>query len=167
MPLQPFYSLPYSAVVSVSWENAAAYCAWADKRLPTEAEWEKAARAGTTTKWSFGDNPDLLTDHAWYKDNSGEKIRPVGRKLPNPYGIYDMYGNALEWVADWYSPGYYAVSPSKDPQGPSEGEERVMRGGSALFSPETCSSAVRRKTYPEMSLQNVGFRCARTMPVKY
>jgi formylglycine-generating enzyme required for sulfatase activity len=92
-----------------------------DVRLPTEAEWEYACRAGSKTKWFFGDAPSRLGDYAWFKDNDGGKSHPVGQKKPNPWGLYDICGNVCERTADVYARDYYAKSPKKDPTGPSQG----------------------------------------------
>ena len=91
-----------------------------DVRLPTEAEWEYACRAGSTTAWFFGDDPSKLGDYAWYKDNDGGKSHPVGQKKPNPWGLYDICGNVFERVADVYVKDYYANSPKEDPTGPAQ-----------------------------------------------
>ena len=112
-------------------------------RLPTEAEWEYACRAGTTTKCSFGDSEDKLPDYAWV---SGSGTHPVGQKKPNPWGLYDMHGDVWEWCSDWYSDDYYRQSPSVDPQGPSEagpGHARVLRGGGSPCGPAALHSAFR------------------------
>ncbi|MDR2689041.1 MAG: formylglycine-generating enzyme family protein [Azoarcus sp.] len=127
-------------------------------RLPTEAEWEYAARAGTTTKYSFGDDEGRLGRYAWYWDNSGKTTHPVGQKQPNPWGLYDMHGNVWEWVQDWYDD--YPKSSVTDPRGPSGGLYRVMRGGSWNFSAPHLSSAFRGPHSPEDRSGFIGFRLA-------
>jgi formylglycine-generating enzyme required for sulfatase activity len=92
-----------------------------DVRLPTEAEWEYASRAGRATKWFFGDDPSLIGDYAWFKGNAGAKSHPVGQKKPNPWGLFDIYGNVCERISDTYARNYYSLSPKQDPTGPSQG----------------------------------------------
>jgi formylglycine-generating enzyme required for sulfatase activity len=132
-------------------------------RLPTEAEWEYAARAGTTTRYSFGDDIRDLGRHAWYgEDFASGGTHPVGKKLPNPWGLYDMHGNAWEWVQDRYSETYYAQSPSTDPEGPPSGGERVVRGGSWHQTATSWRSSFR-KPYPlDYRGISIGFRVAMT-----
>src|SRR5262249_28372643 len=98
-------------------------------RLPTEAEWEYACRAGSQAKYCFGDAEADLTRFAWFKPGSGGMTRPVGQKLPNRWGLYDMHGNVWQWCNDWYAESSYAESPRQDPKGPSAGKKRVLRGG--------------------------------------
>ncbi|MBI5241359.1 MAG: SUMF1/EgtB/PvdO family nonheme iron enzyme [Elusimicrobia bacterium] len=160
-PGQPSWSGDDHPVVNVSWEDARACCAWDGGRLPTEAEWERAARAGTETRYPFGDDESRLGEHAWFRDNSGRQTQPVARKAPNPFGLYDMLGNVWEWVADWYGPGYYAASPEQDPRGPGAGSWRVMRGGSWSLFDVLCRPAARNRLAPKLRGLNLGFRCAR------
>ncbi|MDR2450345.1 MAG: formylglycine-generating enzyme family protein [Candidatus Accumulibacter sp.] len=151
----------------ISWNNAQIFIERlnlkerTDKyRLPTEAEWEYAARAGTTTRYSFGDDADNLGRHAWYDGNSGMKTHPVGQKEANPWGFYDMHGNVWEWVQDWYDEDYYAKSPVRDPSGPSEGSFRVLRGGSWYFDAAGLRSANRFYLSPDYRVELNGFRLA-------
>lgn len=127
-------------------------------RLLTEAEWEYACRAGTRTRYSFGDDESKLG--AWYSGNSGGFPRPVGTRQPNPWGLYDMHGNVWEWCWDWYGP--YPSEPQIDPVGPPAGQYRVLRGGSFIVSgAESLRSAVRRRYKPVVRSRGDGFRCAR------
>jgi formylglycine-generating enzyme required for sulfatase activity len=139
-------------------------------RLPTEAEWEYAARAGTTTEYSFGDNPAELKRYAWFKGSSPlRRPSPVGQKEPNPWGLYDMYGNVCEWCHDFYQEDYYHQSPSQDPRGPTTGETRVLRGGSWNSKADECRSAYRlyeAPVYRDICFARdvhglIGFRCVR------
>jgi formylglycine-generating enzyme required for sulfatase activity len=129
-------------------------------RLPTEAEWEYAARAGTTGAYSFGDDADSLGRYAWYVGNSGDKTHPVGQKQSNPWGLYDMHGNVWEWVQDWYDSAYYSRSPGTDPKGPSSGSYRVVRGGSWNHHAMHCRSANRYDLTPDIRNVYFGFRLA-------
>lgn len=128
-------------------------------RLPTEAEWEYAARAGTTG--DYGGN-GILNDMGWWSGNSGGRTQPVARKLPNAAGLHDMHGNVWEWVQDWYSASYYSASPAQDPPGPATGSSRVLRGGSWNHSASNLRSAFRTLDSPSLRNNHVGFRLART-----
>ena len=131
-------------------------------RLPTEAEWEYAARAGTKTAYFFGDNAALLEKYAWFKDNSmNQSVHDVATKLPNPWGLYDMNGNLLEWVQDWYSS--YSTTPVIDPKGPQTGSLGITRGGSGIDGPWALRSASRLSNGqdPNIRTLNTGFRVVR------
>ena len=135
-------------------------------RLPTEAEWEYACRAGTRTRYWFGDAARKLKDYAWFEDNSGGRPRPVGAKLPNPWGLFDMYGNVWEWCNDFYGVDYYGSSPQQDPTGPDAGDTRVVRGGSWAADAGQCRSAYRYNEAPGyvdvcFGYDIYGFRCVR------
>jgi formylglycine-generating enzyme required for sulfatase activity len=129
-------------------------------RLPTEAEWEYAARAGSNARYSFGDNAGQLGQYAWYEGNSGKTTHPVGRKRPNAWGLYDMQGNVCEWVGDWYDQNSYSGSPSADPQGPPSGSARVLRGGGWDFPAGFCRPACRNINLPGAHSDHLGFRLA-------
>lgn len=132
-------------------------------RLPTEAEWEYAARAGSGGVFFFGDNSDRLSDYAWYAPNSGGQTNYAARKRPNELGLHDVHGNVWEWVQDYYSPEYYARSPSEDPHGPVSGEHRVIRGGGWFDIPVDLRLANRGRARPTFKSPVIGFRLVRTI----
>lgn len=135
-------------------------------RLPTEAEWEYACRAGTSTAYFFGDSTAQLGDYAWFDKNSGGHPRPVGQKKPNPWGLYDICGNVWEWCHDFYKVDYYPEAPRENPNGPERGETKVLRGGAWRFGDETCRSGYRYNENPGYAdvcfgYDIYGFRCVR------
>ncbi|MCY2926401.1 MAG: formylglycine-generating enzyme family protein [Planctomycetota bacterium] len=150
-------------VDTVSWNDAVEFCrtfsAKTDKavRLPTEAEWEYACRAGTKTRFGYGDNDSDLGEYAWYRANSAMTTHPVGQKKPNAWGLYDMHGNVWEWCLDWFSDSY-ANAETRDPQGPASGNLRVLRGGSWVTDARFCRSAVRPMLTPSTRNAVNGFR---------
>jgi formylglycine-generating enzyme required for sulfatase activity len=157
-------------VIQVSWEDAVAFCAWLSKvegrpyRLPTEAEWEYACRAGTTTRWSSGDDVDSLDRFAWTLRDAGDAFHPVGSKDANRWGLFDMHGNVWEWCHDWF--GKYGDGVAVDPVGPPSGDQRVLRGGSFDWDKVERTRSASRLCYPPyMSYYNYGFRvCSPTKP---
>jgi len=134
-------------------------------RLPTEAEWERACRAGTDTRFSFGGVDAELVDHGWCIVNSAEKPHVVALKQPSPWGLYDMHGNVWEWCLDWYAPQHPGGKAS-DPAGPRKGVTRVLRGGSWAEPPSKCRSASRSSTAPKYTSPMIGFRIVRTISEK-
>ncbi len=175
--------------MGMTWHNAMTFCKWASRktgrkyRLPTEAEWEYACRAGTTNVFGFGNDPNRLADFAWYEANSDGQTRGVGKKKPNACGLYDMLGNVREWVYDFYSPNSYSnaanESPTVNPRGPTRGKVHVARGGDYNSSIEELRCAARafeekwwRSGDPQIpksmwwlpQMDFVGFRIARSFP---
>jgi formylglycine-generating enzyme required for sulfatase activity len=152
-------------VERVSWEDAVEFCKKLSAkegetyRLPTEAEWEYACRAGSTTRYCFGDDESQLGEYAWFNENSNRRTHPVGTKKPNAWGLYDMHGNVWERCQDWL--GYYAESPTEDPLGPATGSYRVYRGGSCYSNARNCQSSNRSGSPPTARDHNQGFRVAR------
>lgn len=158
-------------VEMVSWDDAQAFIAALNRqegvpvyRLPTEAEWEYAARAGTQTAYHFGHTARELERYAWYGDNGLFRAgtHPVGQKQPNGWGLYDMHGNVWEWVADWYGKHTYSSRPAMDPRGPRTGTQRVFRGGDWAISARHCRAASRGGAAPDNYGAGIGFRLART-----
>jgi formylglycine-generating enzyme required for sulfatase activity len=144
-------------VTNVSWTEAKAACERFGGRLPTEAEWEYAARAGSHATWPFGDDEKRVGEYAWYNGNSEGRPHPVDTKKPNAWGLYDMYGSVWQWVADWYGP--YTVAQT-DPTGPPTGKERVLRGSYFNDYWPNQRPAFRGRREPSYRYWYIGFRCA-------
>ena len=178
-PLNPGWGDEAMPIVDVTWDDAQAYCRWAGGQLPTEAEWEYAARAGSTAA-RYGD----LDEIAWYADNSGQQrldsdriwkedkanyekrlaenanvIHKVGQKRANGFALFDMLGNVSEWVKDWYDQIYYLISPSQDPAALASGSQRVLRGGAWYFFPSAVRVSTRLRAEPGKRYYYLGFRC--------
>jgi iron(II)-dependent oxidoreductase len=153
-------------VVGVNWYSASAYAKWCGKRLPTEAEWEYAARGGLVGKnYPFGDEIDTTLANYTFKGNR-KGTMPVGSYQPNGYGLYDMSGNVNEWVSDYYNMDYYTTSPDSNPTGPEEGKHRMFRGGGWHTGPY-CNRVFFRNALPPNWVDfNVGFRCVKDLHPK-
>jgi formylglycine-generating enzyme required for sulfatase activity len=154
-------------VTCVSWNDVQKFIQWLNRqegsrqyRLPTEAEWEYAARAVSGSAYSFGNDASQLSAYAWYRENSGSKAHAVSGKKPNAWGLYDMHGNVWEWCQDRY--GDYPTGFVSDPRGPSSGSLRVFRGGSWGSGAWRCRSAFRFTLHPDFRYRRLGFRLART-----
>jgi sulfatase modifying factor 1 len=184
-PLNKGWSNEAMPIVDVTWNEARDYCKWMGGRLPTEAEWEYAARGGSP-ETRYG----ALDDIAWYADNSGRErldsvqvmkagqasfvkrllengngMREVAQKRPNSFGLYDTLGNVWEWVNDWYQKDYYAHSPKEDPQGPSSGQYKPLRGWSFVSDPTVVRVSLRSRGHPpDHRGSSVGFRCIWNAP---
>jgi len=158
--MQAEFADPAQPVVGVSWFEAVAYCEWLSGfRLPTEAEWEFAARGGVEQRlYPWGNEP--VFERPGYQARWARAPEPVGTAAPNAFGLYDMCENVHEWCADWYDPGYYAVSPVDNPQGPPTGSRRASRGGAWRHQIKIARCAARSSIPPEFCYADYGFRVA-------
>jgi formylglycine-generating enzyme required for sulfatase activity len=158
MPEAPSFNMGWAnenmPMVNVSWDDGHAYCGWMGGRLPTEAEWEYAARAGSTAP-RYGP----IDEVAWYYDNSGLRAHQVAQKRANGFGLFDMLGNVWQWMNDRYAADYYRASPGRDPQGPNRGLEHALRGGSWYFRSPLVRVSFRGGGEPGVKNPQAGFRC--------
>jgi len=162
---------PNRPVTRIAWNDANEFCRLVSEktrsavRLPTEAEWEYACRAGSDTEWSHCTNANALVEYAWFGAHGQGWSHSVGTKKPNAWGLYDIHGNAMEWVADWYGADYYATSPLWDPTGPATGTLRIKRGGGTSHSGEYHARSATRYIYPPDQVRaDTGFRVVLMLP---
>jgi len=148
-------------VLTVSWYGARAFAKWAGKRLPTEAEWEYAAKGGNQSKNYKYSGSNNFTEVAWYDGNSDEVPHNVGLKKPNELGLFDMTGNVYEWCSDWYYEGFYSITPADNPKGPKGGDFHVVRGGSWVVIDQELRVTTRNYNPPNTYNYDLGFRCAK------
>jgi formylglycine-generating enzyme required for sulfatase activity len=160
-----YFKGPRNPVETVSWDDVQEFIKRLNARekhnryrLPTEMEWELAARGGKSTRYFFGESPASMGEYAWFGDNAGRTTHPVGQKKPNPYGLYDVYGNVWEWVQDWYADKLPDDRELTDYRGPSRGVFRILRGGSWDENAEDCRSGLRVDFEPDDNNYDMGVR---------
>jgi formylglycine-generating enzyme required for sulfatase activity len=162
----PDFKGPRQPVVGINWDEANAYCQWRKKRLPTEAEWEKASRGKRPVRFPWGDEaPDSTRANF---NNEVQKPQPVGsyEAGKSDYGVYDLAGNVAEWVNDWYMPEFYLFSPKKNPQGPKRRPYKTIRGGNFGSPGQDLEMTLRNASAPNSRVAILGFRCAKTAPAE-